>query len=124
MFERFAQRHRSLNRSPTRGTLRAEVSVRSLSRSACVMFVAGLLTVPTWSAGQDPAKPEKAPPIQLGEPLQVTPRDNPLQRALKERYNEALAEARMRRLELAAGRKGLDELFDVFQRFVYAGLEA
>jgi hypothetical protein len=105
-------------------TIRGEVTMRLLSWSACVTFVAGLLTVPTWSAGQEPKKPEKAPAIRLGEPLEVGPKDSPLQKALKERYNEALAEVRVRRLELMAGRKLLDEIFDAFQRAVYAGLEA
>jgi hypothetical protein len=73
--------------------------------------------------GQEPKPPGDAPPIKLGEPLRIEPRDDPLQKALKERYNEALAEARERHQSLLAGRMALDQLFDVFQRYVFAGLE-
>jgi hypothetical protein len=92
-------------------------------RIACLAVAAVVLAGPAWSAGQQPRGPDEKVPIRLGQPLRIDPKDDAVRKLLKERYNEALAEARARHALILAGKTLVDETFDAFQRFVNAGLE-
>jgi hypothetical protein len=93
------------------------------SRLACTALAATLVAAATGLAGQRPEQPDKEPPIRLGPPLRVDPKDDPLRKLLKERYNAVLEETKLRHVAVEAGRATLDEVFDAFQRLLRAGLE-
>jgi hypothetical protein len=97
-----------------------------MQRSHRIAYVAGaavLLVGLTRSGAQGPREADRTPPIRLGQPLRIDPGDDALRKLQKERYNEALAEAKARHGLLTSGKATVDEVFNTFQRFVYAGLE-
>jgi hypothetical protein len=98
--------------------------MRPCQRVAFLALIAVLVAGTTAWAGQKPAPADKKAKFHLGEPLRFDPKDSPLCKLLKERFNEALAETKFRYEEVEAGRALLDKVFDCYQRLVRAGLEA
>lgn len=95
-------------------------------------FVFGLALMVLWtgpSTGQSPKEDpfkKKLPELLRASRLEANPKDDELQKLLKERYNEALAEleARYRVYMSGAGLVTFESLVDAGRRVVTAGLEA
>jgi len=74
---------------------------------------------------QQPAnRPEPKPPTLLrSKPVEEDPRDNALQKLLKARYNEAIAEVKCNYTMWLGGKASLDMIADVAHRLVESGLD-
>jgi uncharacterized protein (TIGR00725 family) len=102
-------------------------SMKPLVEMLCLALVLVLSALPGRAGDPPPGQPDgpaaNKPAILSAKPLKIDPRDDPLRKLLKERFNYALAEIEARYHRCLAG-TGTDEvLFEAAQRLLQAGLE-
>jgi hypothetical protein len=65
----------------------------------------------------------KVPKILTAKPIQNAPGDDELQKLLKARYNESVAETALRYQDYLEGKERIDPLLDAANRWLRAGME-
>jgi hypothetical protein len=72
---------------------------------------------------QDQAPYDRLPALLTAKPVQPDPKDDDLRKLLVARYNESVAEMKVRYTEFQAGKTTIDSMLGASQRLLKSGLE-